>query len=120
MKILIVDDEMTNIALIKAALRDLCDQFLVANDGEAGINLAKRELPDLIVLDVMMPKLDGFKVCGMLKSDKRFSHIPIVVISSRAGDDDVEIAREVGVDSYMLKPIDQEELNRNVRQLLDL
>lgn len=120
MKILIVDDEPTNIALIKAALKDLCEQFLVAHDGEEGFELAKREMPDLLILDVMMPKCDGFKVCGMLKSDKRFSQIPIVILSSRAGEDDLEIAREAGSDVYMVKPFDQGELNRNVRELLGL
>ncbi len=118
MRILIVDDEETNIALIKAALKDLASEFIIAHDGEEGIALAKNEMPDMIILDVMMPKYDGFKVCGMLKSDKRFSRIPVVILSSRAGDDDVQIAKEVGVDIYMVKPFDQDELNRNVKKLL--
>ena len=119
MKILIVDDEETNIALIKAALKDVDHEQIVARDGEEGIALAKAEMPDVIILDVMMPKLDGFKVCGMLKSDKRFSQISVVILSSRAGDDDVEIAREVGADIYMVKPFDLGELNKNVKQLLN-
>ena len=118
MKILIVDDEQTNIALIKAALKDLTFDLVVANDGEAGIALAKKEMPDLIILDVMMPKFDGFKVCGMLKADKRFAQIPIVILSSRAGEDDKEIAQEVGADVYMVKPFDPGELNRNVKKLI--
>ena len=97
MKILIIDDEQTNIVLIKAALSDLKYDLVVAHDGEEGIALAKKEMPDIIILDVMMPKYDGFKVCGMLKSDKRFSQIPVVILSSRAGDDDIRIAKEVGV-----------------------
>ena len=120
MKILIVDDEKTNIALIKSALRDLDCTFIVAHDGEEGIALAKSEMPDCLILDVMMPKFDGFKVCGMLKSDKRFSRIPVVILSSRAGDDDTQIAREVGVDIYMVKPFDQSELHRNVKRLLNV
>ena len=119
MKILIVDDEETNIVLIKAALKDIDHEQIVAHDGEEGIALAKAEVPDVIILDVMMPKLDGFKVCGMLKSDKRFSQIPVVILSSRAGDDDVEIAREVGADIYMVKPFDLGELNKNVKQLFN-
>ena len=119
MRILIVDDEETNIALIRAALKDIDHEEIVARDGEQGIALAKTEVPDVIILDVMMPKFDGFKVCGMLKSDKRFSQIPVVILSSRAGDDDVEIAREAGADIYMVKPFDQAELTRNVKQLLD-
>ncbi len=119
MKILIVDDEQTNIALIKAALSDLEYDLVVAHDGEEGIALAKKEMPDIIILDVMMPKYDGFKVCGMLKADKRFSQIPVVILSSRAGDDDVQIAKEVGADIYMMKPFDQGELNRNVKKLLN-
>ena len=119
MKILIVDDEETNIALIKAALKDIDHELFVAHDGEEGIALAKEEIPDVIILDVMMPKFDGFKVCGMLKSDKRFARISVVILSSRAGDDDIKIAREVGADIYMVKPFDQAELNQNVKQLLD-
>lgn len=118
MRILIIDDEQTNVALIESALRDLDAEFLVASDGEEGIALAKKELPDVIICDVMMPKMDGYKVCGMLKSDKRFAEIPVVILSSRAGEDDREIAREVGADVYMVKPFDQDELNRNVKQLL--
>ena len=119
MKILIVDDEETNIALIKAALKGIDHELVVAHDGEEGIALAKKEMPDVIILDVMMPKLDGFKVCGMLKSDKRFARIAVVILSSRAGDDDMKIAREVGADVYMVKPFDRAELKRNVEQLLN-
>ncbi len=120
MKILIVDDEQTNIVLIKAALNDLECEFIIAHDGEEGIAMAKSEMPDLIVLDVMMPKYDGFKVCGMLKSDKRFAQIPVAILSSRAGEDDVQIAKEVGADIYMMKPFDQGELNQNVKKLLNM
>jgi DNA-binding response OmpR family regulator len=120
MKILIVDDEETNVALIKAALKDIACEFIVAHEGEAGIALAKSAMPDAIILDVMMPKLDGFKVCGMLKADKRFSKIPVAILSSRAGDDDVAIAHEVGADIYMVKPFDRVELNQNVKKLLNL
>ncbi|MBN1870662.1 MAG: response regulator [Candidatus Omnitrophica bacterium] len=119
MRILIADDEQTNIALIKAALKDLDGEFLLARDGQEAITLAKREAPDIIILDVMMPKLDGYKVCGMLKADKRFARIPVVILSSRAGEDDVEIAREVGADAHMVKPFDQAELSRNVKRLLN-
>ena len=120
MKILIVDDEDTNIALIKAALKDLEGEFIVGHDGQEGIALARGEMPDIIILDVMMPKLDGYKVCGMLKSDKRYAQIPVVILSSRAGEDDIEVAREAGSDAYMVKPFDQEELNRKVKQLLNM
>ena len=120
MKILIVDDEETNIVLIKAALKDIDYELIVAHDGQEGIAIAKKEMPDVIILDVMMPKLDGYKVCGMLKSDKRFSQIPVVILSSRAGEDDVQIAREAGSDVYLVKPFDQAELNRNVKRLLNI
>ncbi|MCK5013584.1 MAG: response regulator [Candidatus Omnitrophica bacterium] len=119
MKILIADDEETNVALIKAALSDLDCEFIVARDGQEGIALAKSEMPDVVILDVMMPKLDGYKVCGILKSDKRFAQIPVVILSSRAGEDDIKAAREAGSDVYMVKPFDQKELNRNIKQLLN-
>jgi CheY-like chemotaxis protein len=118
-RILVVDDEQINIALIKTALSDLEAEFLLAHDGQEGLTLAQEEAPELIILDVMMPKLDGYKVCGMLKADRRFARVPVVILSSRAGDDDREMAREAGADVYMVKPFDAAELNKNVKRLLE-
>ena len=119
-RILIVDDEQTNISLIKAALKDIDAEFIVGRDGGEGLALAKSEKPDMIILDVMMPKLSGFKVCGLLKSDRNFLNIPIAILSSRAGDDDIEISQKVGANIYMLKPIDQKKLNSEVKKLLKM
>lgn len=117
-KILIIDDEETNIVLIQAVLKKIGCESIVARDGEEGLALAKSELPDLVVLDVMMPKLNGFKVCGLLRTDKRFGKTPIVILSSRAGADDKELSQEAGADVYMLKPVDQEKLVVEIKRLL--
>ncbi len=118
-RILIVDDEQTNIALIKSVFSEELHDIKIAHDGEEGLNLAREEVPDLILLDVMMPKLDGFKVCGLLKADKRYAQIPIIILSSRAGADDIEISKSVGADFYMLKPIDKKKLSEAVEPFLN-
>jgi len=117
-KILIVDDERTNVVLLKSMFSEEEHDVILAYDGKEGLEKAKEERPDLILLDIMMPKMDGFKVCGLLKADKRFNKIPIMIISSRAGSGDLEISKEAGADSYLLKPINREEVSKEIKRLL--
>lgn len=120
MQILIVDDEQTNIELIKAVFKGIECEFTVCHDGQEGLAKAQELIPDLVILDVMMPKLDGFKVCAHLKADSRFKNIPIFILSSRAGDDDFEVARQVDADCYMLKLVDYFKLRSEVDKLFNL
>ena len=118
-KILIVDDDPDAREIMLARLKTYGYEVKAVVNGWEGVESLKDFKADLILMDIMMPKLDGYKVCGILKSDKRFAQIPVVILSSRAGEDDIKAAREAGSDVYMVKPFDQKELNRNIKQLLN-
>ena len=117
-KILIVDDEETNIAILKSLFADSDYEITVARDGEEGLATAKTLIPDLILMDVMMPKMNGFKVCGLIKKDNQLSEIPIMILSSRAGADDVENSKQVGASAYMIKPINKRKVSEKINELL--
>lgn len=118
-KILIVDDEEINITILQSLFAG--DQYAVtvARDGEEGLAAAKSLVPDLIMMDVMMPKINGFKVCGLIKKDSRLSEIPIIILSSRAGEEDPKISEQVGANAYMIKPIDRKEVTQKINELLN-
>ena len=105
-KILIVDDEAELVDLVKIRLEAAGYDVVKAYDGQEGLEKAKSEKPDLILLDIMMPKMDGYKVCGLLKMDARFKKIPIILFSAKAQKEDELIAKEVGADFYITKPFE--------------
>src|SRR3990167_9180083 len=100
-KILIVDDEVQLIAMVQMRLEANGYEVITANDGQEGLEKAKSEKPDLIMLDVMMPKMDGYKVCGLLKNDARYSKIPVILFTARAQQNDKDVGAEVGADAYI-------------------
>ena len=76
------------------------------------------ENPDLILLDIMLPKLDGYKVCRILKFDEKFKHIPIIMITAKFGDDNKKMGMDVGADAYILKPFEPKELMSKIDEIL--
>ena len=94
-------------------------EVLTARNGAEGLALARAEQPDLILLDVMMPKLDGFKVARFLKSDRNYSQIPVIILTAKAGASDAELARQAGADCFLVKPVDADVLIEHVRRLLE-
>lgn len=116
--ILIVEDERATATMLRDILEARGYRVMVARDGEEGLNKARAERPDLIVLDVMMPKLDGFKVARLLKSDKRYQRIPILILTARAGDQDRSLAENCGADCFVQKPFDAERLVDKVAAFL--
>lgn len=116
--ILIVDDEKTNVVLLKSLFPDNEYIVAVAKDGEEGLNQARKLIPDLILMDVMMPKINGFKACGLIKADSQLKSIPVVILSSRAGDDDLKLSKQVGADGYMIKPIIKKDVCNTLNSLL--
>lgn len=118
-RILIVDDNEPDIVLIEDFLQTSGYEYEIikANDGQVALEKAKSEMPDLIILDVMLPKLDGFHVCGMLKSDSRFKDIPIIMLTMKAATEDLKTGEEVQADAYMNKPLDPDLLCDEITRL---
>ena len=117
-KILVVDDEPHFLLLVKSRLEGNGYQTVEATDGVEALRKAKEEKPDLILLDLMLPKMDGYKVCGFLKKDSRYAKIPIVLFSARAQAADIKMGEEVGADGYLTKPFEPDSLLEKIRKLL--
>ena len=118
-RVLIVDDEVQLVTMVQMRLEANGYEVITANDGEEGLQKAKDENPDLIMLDVMMPKMDGYKVCGLLKNDMRYSKIPVILFTARAQQDDKEVGGEVGADAYITKPFEPPVLLAKIEELLN-
>ena len=119
-KILLVDDEVQLSDMVKIRLEAVGHEVVVAYDGQEGLNKAKELKPDLIILDLMLPKIDGYKVCRMLKFDDKYKHIPIILFTAKAQDDDKKIGDEVKADAYITKPFEPAVLMGKVKELLKM
>ncbi|MFH2137503.1 MAG: response regulator [Candidatus Omnitrophota bacterium] len=117
-KILLVDDEQDIVTVVTARLKANDYEVIVAYDGEAALEMAKTQNPDLIILDLMLPKMDGYKVCGLLKNDVRYSKIPIIMFTARAQEEDVLLGKEMGADDYITKPFDSMVLLEKISLLI--
>ena len=117
-KILVVDDQPLNVELLEADLLSHGYEVLTAYDGKAALEKVTKESPDLILLDVMMPGMDGFEVCRRMKSDQETMLIPIVMVTALSARDDRIRGIEVGVDDFLTKPYDKQELQARVKSLL--
>jgi DNA-binding response OmpR family regulator len=117
-RILIVDDDPTAVELMQYILRGEGFETFLAVSGAQGIAMAKEELPDLILLDVMLPEVDGFEVCRRLRDDIATAAVPVIMLSARAQTKDLESGQQAGADLYLTKPIDLTELIQRVSSLL--
>ncbi|MBP7088807.1 MAG: response regulator [Candidatus Omnitrophica bacterium] len=117
-KILVVDDEPQLVELLKIRLEANDYEVLVASDGQEGLKMARNKKPDLIILDLMLPKIDGFTVCRMLKFDEKYKNIPIIMFTARAQETDKKLGREVGANEYITKPFDPQVLLKKIEDLL--
>jgi adenylate cyclase len=116
--ILIVDDNPTNLDILQARLIANNYETITAKDGEAGLAMAREKKPDLILLDIMMPKMDGIEVCRHLKSDTSLPFMPIVMVTAKADSKDVVAGLEAGGDDYLTKPVDHSALIARVKSML--
>ena len=116
--ILVVDDEPMILKVVESRLKANGFRVITAEDGVDGLNKARSEKPDLIILDIMLPKMDGYRVCRLLKSDDRYKHIPIIMFSARVQTEDKEMGLESGADDYLTKPFDPQKFLEKIRELL--
>jgi two-component system, OmpR family, alkaline phosphatase synthesis response regulator PhoP len=117
--ILVVDDDPNVIRVVEINLTQEGHQVRTAGDGEAALAAVAQERPDLLILDVMMPKLDGFETLKRLKADPAMAEIPVIMLTARAQDEDVFEGYGMGAQWYLTKPFEPGELRRVVRHLLD-
>ncbi len=117
-RILFVEDEPSIIATVSKRLELSGFEVVVAEDGQDGLAKAHTVQPDLIILDIRLPKLDGLAVCRQLKSDPRYRHIPIVIWTVQANQKERDLASQYGADAYILKPADSKEMIRRIQALL--
>lgn len=116
-KILVVDDAEFNRELIVQLLADEYD-ILQAVDGQDGLNKAEQEKPDLILMDLGMPVMDGWEATRILKANSELKHIPVIAVTSHAMVGDETQARQAGCDDYVPKPINEEELLKKVKRFI--
>ena len=117
-KILYIEDNEYNRKIVRQLVSHTPYKLVEAVDGESGVTAAQQELPDLILMDVQLPRMSGLDATRVLKADPRTRHIPIIVITSFALSGDRDKAAEAGADSYLAKPYSPRELMALVRQYL--
>ena len=121
MKILLMNDSRVSLKILEDMLKRINPvlEVLTAKDGQEGLDKARKENPGLIILDLMLPKIDGYKVCRMLKFDEKYKKIPIIIYTARAQEVDEKLGYEVGADAYMTKPFDPKKLLAKIKELLN-
>lgn len=118
-KILVVDDEPEAVELVEFNLKGAGYEVTTAGDGAEALNKARRIQPNLVILDVMMPEIDGMEVCKLLRRDPATSSIPIIMLTAKASEVDRVLGLELGADDYVVKPFSPRELVLRVKKLLE-
>jgi len=118
--VLVVDDNVQNLELIQAYLEELNVKTVAAYDGQQAMDCVRQKEPDLILLDVMMPKMSGFEVCKRLKKDPKTSDIPIIMVTALNELGDIERGIDSGTDDFLTKPVNKWELITRVKTMLKL
>jgi len=118
-KVLVVDDDKGTVLLLTKILTEKGFEVLKAYDGQEALALIKQTIPDLIIIDRMMPKMDGIKACALMKADKRFYKIPIVMITASAEKSDQELSAKIGVDAFLNKLLNAADVVGKVEILIN-
>ncbi len=117
-RILIVDDSPTQTFTLKKILAKHGHDVITASDGLEGVQVAKAELPDLILMDVVMPKLNGFQATRQITKDDATKHIPVILVTTKNEETDRIWGQRQGARRYVTKPVDEEDLMSNINELL--
>lgn len=118
-RILIVEDQAIIINMLRMRLEANHYEVLIAGNGQEGLEKAQKENPDLIILDVMLPKMNGYKVCQLLKADPKYKTIPIILSSGRTPQEIRKVGQEVGADAFVNKPFEADVLLAKIKELLE-
>jgi DNA-binding response OmpR family regulator len=117
-KILVVDDETELLKALSIRLETSGYEVITASDGQEGLEKAKSLNPDLIVLDILMPKMDGYEVCRMLKFDEKYKSIPVIMLTAKTQDIDKAMGKKVGANDYITKPFETQDLIDKIKKYL--
>ena len=117
-KILVVDDEINITQILQFSIGAEGYEVITAQNGEEAIDKAKREQPDLIILDIMMPRIDGYEACRILKANPLTKNIPVVLLTAKGRDIDKRLGQEVGAIDYIVKPFSPNKLIDRIQKLL--
>lgn len=117
-RILIVDDSPSQLMGIRRIVEKLGHEAMTAEDGAAGVEMARRELPDLILMDVVMPNLNGFQATRSIAREPATSHIPVVLVTTKDQETDKMWGLRQGAKAYITKPFSEDELSRLIQELL--
>jgi CheY-like chemotaxis protein len=116
--ILVAEDERDIRELITFTLTFAGHQVTQAANGEEAVQLAKEKLPDLVMTDVRMPRMTGYEACRVIKNDEATKHIPVVILSAKGQDEEIDQGKDAGADDYILKPFAPDELARRIAEIL--
>lgn len=117
-RVLVIDDEPSILKMVGKRLQMAGYDVMIAQDGEEGLAKARAGNPDIILLDLMLPRKNGFEVCALLKGDPAHRHVPVVIFTARGDEADERLCREVGADAYITKPKGTDALLEQIETLL--
>lgn len=118
-KILLVDDEPNILLSLDFLMRKNGFQVLLARNGTEAFELLHAEIPDLVILDIMMPDVDGYQICQLIKSDERFKKVKVIFLSAKSKESDIAKGLELGADAYITKPFANKNLLEKVKELMN-
>ena len=118
-KILLIDDDADVLDILQLKFKSAGYDVVTAGAGLDGLNAVYQKSPNLIVLDLTLPQLDGFQVCRILKFDDRYKHIPIIMLTGRTDDKNIKLGLKCGANKYLGKPFDPDNVLNEVKQLLE-
>lgn len=117
-RVVVVDDEVPIARMLKIRLEAQGYEVSLAHDGKHGLDLIQSNHPDLVILDIVLPVIDGFKVCRILKFDATYQNIPVIMLTARSAEESKRLGQQMGADAYFTKPFEPDQLLRKIDELI--